>query len=949
MPPALPLDLRLPNPPPLFIGREDELAWLDDAARRAPLTLLWGPEGAGKTALLCQWLHRRSGLDTAAILYLTLPPVRTPEALAEALLVQLARAEGLTEHLDFTDLAREPLAALGVVLDQVDQAARWMVWDDTHLLDPAALRAMLNLLARYARDSRWLVLGRQPCWTLPAQTLLLQPLHLTHRAQLLAAWTAPNLHLPEAAQRALLQTHTSLRDLEHAVWGAVSDAAAPTPLPALTEPQRRALELLRATTRPLPARWLTEIAGCDEDAQDALRAARLVRDTPTGLRPDERRAEALTLGAPSDATLRRIVRTLGQAQPIPLLMEALRLAATHALDDELDALLQRRFDALRRHGALVELWSYLRDLDRPALTGWRLRCACELGDVLLLANTPTPPLDTWERLAWWSRALQLLGRYDELVLLAQRVPERLPPPRPEDRRHVAAHRHAYSGAHRTQGRPDDAHLLLSRDEAPDPELTWQAHVLELRILIHQGRRDDALRKLAALEDEDAATRRQLSLHEAYTRIYLYYILQEFSDALRLLDAHLDNPSRPVVLFEPHLLLCGGLLLETGDTARAGRFAQQALLHSQERSFNHASALGIALEAHLHAGELDEARARYLALTQALPSLPAEFAAHAYDIALRLNLLTGAALPLPDLPPQGSFSDEARVQIAMTQHLAALRCDPDPPPLPPCDDDALPTRARHALLRAYQALRAHQPADLDDLLRWAEVLAAQRWLRGALDVAHAACELALIQRPDLLDAAARTFKRLADQSTALGVRQEASFFCWCAHAPRDAAQAHAFLHDHPRALLAQRRLRALLHEPAHLDRVDLLLLDALRRRHAFPPPSPAHPAWGYDAALREAWTDAGQRCSLASRQLAHRLLCALAAAGGALSKEDLLLQVWDEPHYHPLKHDNRLRVLVKKLRQHLDAHLGGDGWIETLEDGYALRPPFSSAHLPPQDI
>lgn len=52
----------------------------------------------------------------------------------------------------------------------------------------------------------------------------------------------------------------------------------------------------------------------------------------------------------------------------------------------------------------------------------------------------------------------------------------------------------------------------------------------------------------------------------------------------------------------------------------------------------------------------------------------------------------------------------------------------------------------------------------------------------------------------------------------------------------------------------------------------------------------------------------------------------------LTKESLIAQVWGISDYHPLKHDNRLRMTTFKLRQALPQHLE----IEALEDGYILR-------------
>ena len=66
-----------------------------------------------------------------------------------------------------------------------------------------------------------------------------------------------------------------------------------------------------------------------------------------------------------------------------------------------------------------------------------------------------------------------------------------------------------------------------------------------------------------------------------------------------------------------------------------------------------------------------------------------------------------------------------------------------------------------------------------------------------------------------------------------------------------------------------------------------------------------------------------------------LLTALCARGGAATKEQLLEDAWGVREYHPLQHDNRLKVAVRKLRRLLEEVLGDDP-IEAADDGYRLR-------------
>ncbi len=81
-----------------------------------------------------------------------------------------------------------------------------------------------------------------------------------------------------------------------------------------------------------------------------------------------------------------------------------------------------------------------------------------------------------------------------------------------------------------------------------------------------------------------------------------------------------------------------------------------------------------------------------------------------------------------------------------------------------------------------------------------------------------------------------------------------------------------------------------------------------------------------------WDATGALFDLSQRGVLWDVLLALAERGGAATKEELVIAVWDVTEYHPLNHDNRLRVSVKKLRERLGA--AGER-LATEADGYSL--------------
>ena len=78
-----------------------------------------------------------------------------------------------------------------------------------------------------------------------------------------------------------------------------------------------------------------------------------------------------------------------------------------------------------------------------------------------------------------------------------------------------------------------------------------------------------------------------------------------------------------------------------------------------------------------------------------------------------------------------------------------------------------------------------------------------------------------------------------------------------------------------------------------------------------------------------------RIDLVRRPVLQRLLDALARKyDQVVSVDELVMQVW-EVEYHPLRHDNTLRVNVRRLRNLL-AHTGLS--IEKVSGGYRLLSP-----------
>lgn len=96
-----------------------------------------------------------------------------------------------------------------------------------------------------------------------------------------------------------------------------------------------------------------------------------------------------------------------------------------------------------------------------------------------------------------------------------------------------------------------------------------------------------------------------------------------------------------------------------------------------------------------------------------------------------------------------------------------------------------------------------------------------------------------------------------------------------------------------------------------------------------------PEWIVDGARMRIALPDGSAVDLSKKKVLFDLLAALCRQGGTASKEQLLEVAWGVRDYHPLRHDNRLKVAVRKLRRLLEEALGDDP-IEASDDGYRMR-------------
>ena len=115
---VLPLAMRVPNPPAVFVGRDDASERLAERLRRGPLAIAHGPDGAGKLAVVLHVLHKRF---KSRVPHTLMVRGRPDEAIEQSVVCVLASVAGLP-RVPAGDVAE-------VALDLAEAAGAWVVVD----------------------------------------------------------------------------------------------------------------------------------------------------------------------------------------------------------------------------------------------------------------------------------------------------------------------------------------------------------------------------------------------------------------------------------------------------------------------------------------------------------------------------------------------------------------------------------------------------------------------------------------------------------------------------------------------------------------------------------------------------------------------------------------------------------------------------------------------------
>ncbi|MFC1609383.1 hypothetical protein ACFL6C_00355 [Myxococcota bacterium] len=946
-PGTIPLRYRLPNPPPLFVGRCQEVDALVEAIRRAPVAVVWGLGGLGKTALVLHTLHRYFARRVPRTLIINLSPGDHAEDICTGSIRAIAEVEGHS-GINWPDLMADPETLAATAIDLAEMGGWWLVLDNLHHAEPGPVADVLMKLANYARKSRWIAVSRvePPLVQLTSQVLYLAGMQEQDLRELIGQ-SQPQTPANQA-DTAIGASGGSPWQLQQLLRGQGMEAHANDLLAGLSQTTVDFLRTLSVLERPFEAKVLASVAEApaEQDLRTLQQQAILERtDAGWRLHDVARPLVEAALTPQARQTLeQRCGQALAEQDESVALLESLRLLRPDIA--RAVALLDTHGECLLANGWAPELWRLLEQATDERLSSWRLRVAVELGEPGSLAQVEPPEAPSIADRWMWTRALFGRGKLEEAAEVATQVMS------------DAGSEHSVTfecGLLRARalgdlGQPLQALEELARLAPSSDQATARRDIAAAVCLVDLGEQQAAMEAIAKVRPRLEQLDGRARLEVGYGIVGAYYKLGKLSEASQALEALIASVGERALFLERGrmlLLLRAGIAADQGrlDEARAVYARLEPLAASTGLRFYVRGAVAMCRFAMGDLGGLDQEIADLVAQTKQLGE-EHDIACSIATLLLRLRMARAEpaeVLPEPKMcEPERSFFQRLAGLVGTEYGIRQGTRD---------EAVAVEAFAENAELQVWAevcnallaATRGQHASAASHISRGIEIARDSGYGVLEAEATNVRCEI-------LMAAAGR--EEAARAAGELGGMAEKLPSTRLAHAARlFDAMARADYPDPARleqlaaafdiAPTTARRAQALLGSTPALDALDRLVLASVASRVSIVPVGDPQAegawveGWGLDEPRSTVWLPAGRTVSFSGDALPWRILTTIADHEGNVSKEDLVLEAWDEPEYHPLKHDNRLRLAIRKLRQAIEDDASNPTRLLTTSDGYAF--------------
>lgn len=978
--PRIPLRYRVPNPPPVFAGRDVELRRLALRLGTYPLTLLLGAPGMGKTALVSRALHEAIPTRGPAI-YVPVPATRPAEDLRLVLGSAFFRM-GILDEQTWRSALNDLDAVSAVLLDLTEAHELCIVVDDAQRAEPTSLREFAHLLLRYASRSRWLILHDDAGFDarLGAEAVRLLELTRPELEQILEL-RAPALDAG-ARERLVSAAQGSPWRLQQELVAAEEGVAleSGSNLLQLAGADRALLLALCRAAVPLTDAQLESMGiDCGEESLSRLQDRGMLERQGDGFRVHELVREELQRSkvcAPDSAFDWQVAAALIDAEDPEAALAALRLMNELGLDARIAGVLERRGQTWIQQGYGRSLWQLLEGASGPHLERWRLRVAVEAASAKeLVVLSPPGSHDLQDRLLW-GRVLFRRGQFEDALEIAAAVMQELTSSEASSQQRAELGFEAallLAGCYANTAQWGKAAEAFKAFPGHDPASRARRSLLLARSWTLAGERAAAEGELEALTTLLPKLPAELQAETKCGLASALYEVGRVSEASKLMDEVDAGPAPALYSEQGRQALFARASIEHArgdlDDCRDILAMLWPFVGSVSMLRPHMSLLDARCRYFL--GELDgldDALSEVSAYGKRVGASNLSCVAENYRLLLAVDLGRAGQVVTRECPVADPQSLNARMfhlyRLRAQLHIAVAVGDPEVAALRLVPDDATVADILQRVQRAEfpkvgvvnlgvaaeAALLAGRGERALELVDEAIELALELDLGVALGSTRAGrCEvLCVLGRVGELAAEARRLSVVADRLGSQRCQSDAEFFAAVARSDQpDIALWRRLASESLVSPATSRRVRALLGASVELDAYDQLIVEAIRAlQHAErirvvcdQQDIRWEQAWGMWAQSLMVTLPDGRVVDLSKRELLGRLLQVLVRHGGRASKEQLVLEAWGEREYHPLRHDNRLQAAVRKLRRAIEDNPSKPTRFITTDDGYSVGEPL----------
>ncbi len=951
---AIPLRFRVPNPPPVFVGREPQVKALCRLVARGAVTVVGGPEGIGKTSFLSYVLQHYFPDRAQQTVWIDASALGSGARLLKRVTRTLCKS--MSQDLVETDNPQDAVEAMVVTcIDLAETGGFWVVVDGVEDMRDPTVIALLDAIAAYARTSRWLFSSRSPCQSEAFQEQVLALPALSARAlHELASECGGSLDdtdLKSAIRQAQGSPSQLRRMLALAHAGAKVFAVGKG---THSTRQRKIVETLAVVGEPMSVAVLEQVVGpgAGQDLQ-ALSQEGFIKLSGGFARISEAsRPIILTrLACERQRKIkRRIAHALSSHTDPASVLQAICLWLDLHCNASASQVLRTHYRVLAESDLLIRLWTALNRSNSPSLTLWKLRVAIDLGESAYVAKAECPEGLSFDDLFVCAQASALLGSTREAESLSHKA-------------------------------------LALAPQSPRLEPTFQASVLLIEALLARGCAHEAAAQARSLVPQDDTARSITQALLALTTIRLDScpVTKTHAQNVASLASAVRGPDRSRLDIQlVHALVRHGYLklaseladtlfrnrnalawdtgalgltsraliaVNQGDLPNAAQLS--ALLESRSSSSREMECvrLHIDIQSHLLRGDFERIEAPIARLLHTARS-SRSIDDYAEGLIAQTSVAMAVGEPGLDLRwPDGlrAANPQAAAPVALCETRHRIRWASGAIPSDYLSIPTLPSQGRLRILTRLAQAETCLVAG-DDAGAWHAATVAAEWAREEGWILH------LLEALDLLCVSCVCGGRYDRLPGVIESLEQIGIQVGSRRAETDVRLLRAILHSKsfdPGALecvalaiahspTSARRARAILGIPGAVDNIDARFIASVRRQTRVRTIAGDvgdygswSEGWGLDMDHQAVWLPRGRWIDLSQYRTLWRALLAIVYADGPLTKESLVKKVWDTSRYDSTQDDTRMRVTIRRLRAMLEDDASRPKRVVTTHDGYGL--------------